>query len=145
MLIQIQVFRGFIYRVFHTKSFSSEEQLFIYQGFPGGSDGKECACRVGDLPLVPGEGNGYSLQYSCLEKSMDRGAQQATAPGVTERWTWLSECHFHLFRIILQYRIQLYNRNSQTEKVLILQQFFFLFLGYISLYGQLFVFQSHLK
>ena len=25
-----------------------------------------------------GEGNGYSLQYSCLENSMDRGAQQAT-------------------------------------------------------------------
>ena len=29
----------------------------------------------------PGEGNGYPLQYSCLENSMDRGAQQAAVHG----------------------------------------------------------------
>ena len=34
-----------------------------------------------------GEGNGYLLQYSCLENSMDRGAWQATVHGVTESWT----------------------------------------------------------
>ena len=39
----------------------------------GGSDGKESACSVGDLGSMPGsgrfpaEGNGNSLQYSCLE------------------------------------------------------------------------------
>jgi len=49
-------------------------------GFPGGSDGKESACNMGDLSSIPGsggssgEGNGYPLQYSCLENSMDRGA-----------------------------------------------------------------------
>ena len=32
----------------------------------------------------PGEGNGYTLQYSCLENSMDRGACQATDYGVAE-------------------------------------------------------------
>ena len=42
-------------------------------GFPGGSDGKNSTCNVGDLDLIPGsgkspgEGNGYPLQYSCLE------------------------------------------------------------------------------
>ena len=47
-------------------------------GFPGGSDGKESACSAGDLGSIPesgrspGEGNGYPLQYSCLENSMDR-------------------------------------------------------------------------
>ena len=46
--------------------------------FPGSSDGKESACSAGDLGLIPesgrspGEGNGNSLQYSCLENSMDR-------------------------------------------------------------------------
>ena len=52
--------------------------LLVYLlGFPGGSDGKESACSVGDLGLIPGltrspgEGNGYSLQYSGLENSMD--------------------------------------------------------------------------
>jgi len=49
-------------------------------GFRGDSDGKESACNVGDPGLIPGsgrslgEGNGYPLQYSCLENSMDRGA-----------------------------------------------------------------------
>ena len=48
--------------------------------FPGGSDDKECACNSGDpssiggLGSSPGEGNGNSVQYSCLENSMDRGA-----------------------------------------------------------------------
>ena len=42
-------------------------------GFPGGSDSQEFACNAGDLGLIPesgrslGEGNGYPLQYSCLE------------------------------------------------------------------------------
>ena len=33
-------------------------------GFPGSSAGKESACNVGDLGLIPGEGKGYPLQYS---------------------------------------------------------------------------------
>ena len=51
--------------------------------FPGGSEGKESACNTGNPGLIPGsgkspgEGNGYSLQYSCLENFMDRGAWQA--------------------------------------------------------------------
>ena len=57
-------------------------------GFPGGSDGKESACNVGDLGLIPGlgrspgEGHGYLLQYSCLENSMDRGAWQLQSMGL---------------------------------------------------------------
>ena len=49
-------------------------------GFLGGSDGKESAYNTGDTGSIsgfgrcPGEGNGYPLQYSCLENSMDRGA-----------------------------------------------------------------------
>ena len=43
------------------------------KGFPGGSDGKESACSVGDLGLIPGsgrsprEGNGNPLQYFAWE------------------------------------------------------------------------------
>ena len=42
-------------------------------GFSGGSDGKESACNVGELGLIPGlgrcpeGGHGNPLQYSCLE------------------------------------------------------------------------------
>ena len=59
-------------------------------GFPGGSDGKESACNPGDPGFDPwwgrysGEGNGYLLQYSCLENSMDRGAWWTIVHGVTE-------------------------------------------------------------
>ena len=48
-------------------------------GFPGGSDSKECACKVGDSSSIPGlgrppgEGKDHLLQYSCLENSTDRG------------------------------------------------------------------------
>ena len=48
-------------------------------GFPGVSDNKESICNAGDLGLIlgsrrcPREGDGYSVQYSCLENSMDRG------------------------------------------------------------------------
>ena len=39
----------------------------------------------------PGEGNGYPLQYSWLETSMDRGAYRATIHGVTKSQTRLSD------------------------------------------------------
>ena len=32
----------------------------------------------------PGEGNGYPLQYSCLENSMDKGGWWTTVHGVTK-------------------------------------------------------------
>ena len=56
-------------------------------GFPGGSDGKESSCNVGDLGLIPGwgkspgEGHGNPLQYSCLDNPMDRGAWWTTVHG----------------------------------------------------------------
>ena len=61
-------------------------------GFPGGSDGKEFACSVGDLGWEdPGGGHGNPLQYSCLENLMDRGAWQATVHGVAKSQTRLSD------------------------------------------------------
>ena len=50
---------------------------FCFICFPGCSDGKASACNVGDpgsisgLGRSPGEGNGYPLQSSGLENSMD--------------------------------------------------------------------------
>ena len=37
------------------------------------------------LGRSPGEVNGYPFQYSCLEKSMDRGAWRASVHGMTKR------------------------------------------------------------
>ena len=53
----------------------------------GGSNDKESAYFARDLGLIPGsgrssgEGNGYPLQLSCLENSMDKGAWQASVDG----------------------------------------------------------------
>ena len=76
--------------------YSKVSQLYIYI-YPVGSDGKEYACNAGDPGSIlgwgrfPGEGNGYPLQYSYLENSMDRGAWRATVHGVAQSWTKLSD------------------------------------------------------
>ena len=64
---------------------------------PGGSDGKEFACNVGELGLIPGlarsPGGGYGnpLQYSCRDNPMDREGWQVTVHGVAKIWTQLSD------------------------------------------------------
>ena len=63
-------------------------------GFPRGSGGKESTCNAGDLGSTPGlarcgEGNGYLLQYSGHENSVD-----CTVHGVTKNRTRLSDFHF---------------------------------------------------
>ena len=68
-------------------------------GFPGGSNSKESTHNLGGLGLIPGlgrppgEGNGYSLQYSFLENSMDRGAWWAIVNAVAKGQTQLSGSH----------------------------------------------------
>ena len=58
-----------------------------HMAFLGGSDSKESACNAEDpvsipgLGRSPGEGNGYPLQYACLEISMSEGPWQATFAG----------------------------------------------------------------
>ena len=53
---------------------------------------------VGSLPgsgRSPGKGHGSSLQYSCLENPMDRGAWQATVHGVAKSQTQLKRLSTH--------------------------------------------------
>ena len=59
------------------------------RGFPSGSVVKNPLANadVGSIPgseRFPGQGNGNSLQYSCLENPMHRGAWWATILGVTK-------------------------------------------------------------
>ena len=82
------------------KVFSKEAVLRIryakVQGFSCGSAGKEFACNVEDLGLIsglgrsPGEGKGYALQYSGIEKSID-----CIVHGVAKSWIRLSNFHIH--------------------------------------------------
>ena len=65
-------------------------------GFPGGTVVKNPPTNAGDtgdadstpgLEKNPGRANGDSLQYSCLENSMDRGGWWATVHGVAKSQT----------------------------------------------------------
>ena len=75
----------------------------LYLGFPGGSDSKESDHNAGDSSSIPGSrrsprgGNGYPLQYSCLENSMDRRAWWATVHGSQRVGHDLSNKYFHFF------------------------------------------------
>ena len=66
-------------------------------GFPGGSDSKESDHIAGDpgsipgLRRSPGKENGYPLQYSCLENSIDRGAWRAIVHEVSKSQIQLSD------------------------------------------------------
>ena len=90
-------------------------------GFPGGSDGKESACNAGDLCSIPGsgkspgEGNGYPLQYSGLENSMD------CAHGVAKSWTRLRDFHFtslqtHIRKVFLSEQCKQIEENNRMGK-----------------------------
>ena len=77
-------------------------------GFPGGSNDKESTCNARDSGSIPGsgrswEGNGYPLQYSYLENSMDRGAWQAIVPEIAKSQTLLngSFTFFLIFHMLL--------------------------------------------
>ena len=57
--------------------------------------GKESACNAGGAGSIPGRsprgGHGNSLQYSCLENPMDRGAWQVIVQRVAKNQTPLKQ------------------------------------------------------
>ena len=71
--------------------------LKVCTGLPWWCSGKESLCNagamvgiVGSIPGLgrsPGGGNGNPLQYSCPEKTMDRGAWWATVHRALKNWT----------------------------------------------------------
>ena len=72
-------------------SFEAKVEQMAYDillGFPCSSTGKESACNVGDLRLIPGlgrspgEGKGYPFQHSGQKKSLD-----CIGHGVATGWT----------------------------------------------------------
>ena len=60
----------------------------VFLGFPGGSAGKESACSVEDLGLIPGPGrspgggHGNPLQYSCLKNPHGQRSLAGYSPWV---------------------------------------------------------------
>ena len=79
-------------------------------GFPGGTSGKKNlsanARDIRDVGLIPGwgrpsrGGGGDSLQYSCLEKPLDRGAWRVMVHRVARNRTWLKRLSTHVALLI---------------------------------------------
>ena len=61
--------------------------ICLSPSFPSDSNSKESVCNATDPGAVsgsgrlPGEGNGYPLQHSCLDNSIDRGAWRLQSMG----------------------------------------------------------------
>ena len=106
----------------------------LFMGFPGGSDGKESACNVGDLGSIPGlvrspaGGHGNPLQYSCLENP--RGQRSLAGYSLwghkeSDTTEWLTTAHStHLkggTQVLQLHRkewtTQVWNRSSWAWKL----------------------------
>ena len=102
-------------RKIHWRSYRLPTSVFL--GFPCGSAGKESACNAGDLGLIPGlgrspgEGKGYTFQYSDLENSME-----SIIHGVPKSRTQLNDFHFPWPEIW-----------DEAEKEIFAESFFFFF------------------
>ena len=75
--------------------------ICTYVGLPRCLSGKEVTSNAGAIGLIPASGrfpggrHGYSLQYSCLDNPIDRGAWQATVHRVAKSQTQLKRLSTH--------------------------------------------------
>ena len=87
----------------------------VFLGFPGDSDGKESACNVGNLGLIPGlgrspgGGRGNPRQYSCLENLHGQRSLKGYSPWVAKSQTRLSDqaLKFYFESFVLQLKASL--------------------------------------
>ena len=83
------IFLGVVSSTWHgkKKKWGLWEVKISWEGFPGGSDGKESACNAKDPDSIPGlktspkDGNGSWQQFSCPDNPVNRGAWKATILG----------------------------------------------------------------
>ena len=83
---------------------------WLSEGFPGGTNGKEPACQCWRhkrhgfhhwVRKIPWSRKWHhTLQYPCLENSMDRATWQAIVHGIAKSWTQLSTWHTWLWEAL---------------------------------------------
>ena len=75
------------------------------RGFPGGSDGKESACNVGDLGSIPGlgrsSGGGHvkPLQYSYLENPHGQRSLEGCSPRCCKESDRTEQLSMHVYYV----------------------------------------------
>ena len=73
------------------KSTGASQVALVVKNPPANVGDVRGAGSVSGWEDSPGGGHGHSLQYSCLENSMDRGARWTTVYRVTKNHTLLSD------------------------------------------------------
>ena len=100
----------------------------IIKGFPSSSVGKESACNAGDPDSIPGsgrssgEGNGNSLQYSCLDRGpgglQSMGSQRVGHDCVTFTFTFIIQDVKKTVQIPLSYKELLQLKKKKTNNLI---------------------------
>ena len=80
----------------------------------------------------PGEGNGNSLQYPCLENLMDRGAWGSSVHGVAKSWARLTDWHLLTYLQDIEYNSLYYTVGPCCLSVL----FIYLFIYFVCQWDQ---------
>ena len=65
----------------------ASQVVLVIQNLPSNAGDVKDVGSVPESGRSPGGGHGNTLQYSCLENPMDRGAWQAAVHMVTKSWT----------------------------------------------------------
>ena len=94
---------------------------YIIEGFPGGSEGKECSAEdlglIPELGRSPGEGHGNPLQYSCLKNFHGQRSLVDHSPWVhreLDTTEWLSTHTHTLIHWICSDILSMQTDNGQT-------------------------------
>ena len=69
--------------------------VLVVKNLPANAGDVRDKGSIPGLGRSPGEGNGYPLQYCCLENPMDRGAWRATVYRVAQSHTRLKQLSTH--------------------------------------------------
>ena len=76
----------FILLATHTHTGASQVVL-VEKNLPANAGDTRDVGLIPELGRSPRKGNGYPLQYSYLDNSVNKGAGQTRVPGATEIWT----------------------------------------------------------
>ena len=110
-----------IYRNQSPKVSVNSKQLCIFVLKPYKLVVQNLPASAGDMGSIPGlersprGGNGYPLQYSCLEISMDRGAWRATVLRVAQNQTWLK--WLNTLSLLILLHVDIKQEPSQSNRV----------------------------
>ena len=74
----------------------TSQMALVVKNMPANAGDVRDMGLIPELERSPGEGNGNSLQYSCLENPMDRGAWCVIVHGVTKSQIRLKQLSMHV-------------------------------------------------